>query len=444
MTKAMNATSRPGIGHSDYLAARQMMRKSNAGLTGFLILTLSTLIAAGVGWMAWAEVSEVVTAEGRVEPAGKAKLINHARGGKVAVLHVADGTRVSKGDALVTLDAQMTTSEREELRGRYEVAAFTVERLRAEAEGRDLDPSHNLALSRPELLAAEQALLAARQEAFTEKARALTKTITAREEDLRSSSANFAKLENSFNLVEQQLAAVSELYARGLYPKLKLVALERQLSDVQGERDKAEAALAGARAALAEAKAKKSAATKENRRDILAELGAATAERDQIWERLQSHNTLLSEMVVRAPIDGIVQDVAITSAGQSIGAHLPMMKLVPLGTDMVVQADVANQDIGKLTTDMAAAIKVHAFDFTRYGTIDGKVAQIAADSHQTRDDGALTYRVKIKPEAVDDTAKIELRPGMLVNVELQVGERTILSYITDQIIDWQGKVFTES
>jgi HlyD family type I secretion membrane fusion protein len=202
--------------------------------------------------------------------------------------------------------------------------------------------------------------------------------------------------------------------------------------------------LAGARAALAEAESRKRSIEKEWRRDGLADLGRATAERDRLWEKLQAHDALLDGLVVTAPVDGIIQEVAITGEGQSIAANLPVMKLVPVEREMVVQADVSNDDISKIKTGMPAAIKIRAYDFIRFGTFDGTVQQINRDSHQNQEGTGYNYRVRIATDLAQAKPDLDILPGMLVSVELKVGSRTILSYMTDRIIEWRERAFTDS
>jgi adhesin transport system membrane fusion protein len=93
--------------------------------------------------------------------------------------------------------------------------------------------------------------------------------------------------------------------------------------------------------------------------------------------------------VLRAPVPGIVQDLAIAGPGQSVAAYETLMRIVPLGEGLSVEARVANEDIGRLRVGMPAEIKVRAFDYLRFGKIDGAVRRVAADATPDPASGTL-------------------------------------------------------
>ena len=189
------------------------------------------------------------------------------------------------------------------------------------------------------------------------------------------------------------------LAEKGLYPRLRLVALERELSDVVGDTRKAEARLAAAEAAVAEAESRQVGLEREQRSIVLAELAEAEAERDRLAEARRRAEALLRNMVVRAPVDGIVQELAVTTPGQSVGSNQPIMKLVPTGGGLVIEARVDNQDVGYVRVGQDATVKVRAFDFLRYGTLDGRVERIAADASVDPDSNTYPYRIIVRTDA---------------------------------------------
>ena len=100
---------------------------------------------------------------------------------------------------------------------------------------------------------------------------------------------------------------------------------------------------------------------------MLGELSAAKAERDRLAEARKRQAATLRNLVVRAPVDGIVQDLGVTTPGQSVGSNQPLMKVIPTGGSLVIEARVANRDIGHLRLGQPDKIKVQAYDFLRYG-----------------------------------------------------------------------------
>jgi HlyD family type I secretion membrane fusion protein len=416
--------------------AEARLESGGPALAGALIGCLTALFLALLAWLAWAQVDEVVRAAGKVEPAGRVKLVNHPRGGKVALIHVREGQQVAEGAPLITFDGELARSEHDEIQGRLQQRSVEVARLEAEAQATPMVVEQALGDARPDLVEAQQELLDARAATQASRREALGKAVQARKEELRTAAAEVGRQRNSLALLKQQLDAVRALAERGLYPKLKLVQVERQFSDNQGELDKAEAGLAAAQAALAEAESRRQSQEREQRSQVLAELADASAERERLAEQLHAREAALEALVVKAPAPGFVQEVVVTAPGQAVAPHEALMKLVPLGEGMVVEAKVANQDVGRLRPGMPATVKVRAFDYLRYGSLEGSLVKVAADATPEPRTGELAYEVTVAiPRSHMGAApgELEVVPGMVVDVELKVGERTILSYLTDRI-----------
>ena len=414
--------------------ARQLLDRGVPALTGTLIACIGGLFLALFAWLAWAQVDEVVRAVGTVQPAGRVKIVNHPHGGRVAAILVEEGQAVAAGQLLVSLDGELARSERDELSGRLEWRKVEVARLEAEAADREL--ALVSADFRPDLLAAQQALLDARNAALADRREALTRALQARRGEMRTAAAEVERLQASLEFLKRQRTAVRELADRGLYPELKVVQLERQYSDDVGELAKAKASRDAAEAAVAEAESRLDGLETERRSDALGQLAQATAERDRLVEQLRAQDAILANLEIRAPTDGIVQEIAVAAPGQSVAPQEMLMKLVPRSDGLVVEAKVANQDVGRLRPGMPAAVKVRAFDYLRYGTLAGTLEKIAADATPDPRTGELSYGVTVVIAATQlsggpDMAAVA--PGMLVDVDLKVGERTVLSYLTDRI-----------
>ena len=112
----------------------------------------------------------------------------------------------------------------------------------------------------------------------------------------------------------------------------------------------------------------------------------------------------MRNLVVRAPVDGVVQELAVTSAGQSVGSNQPLLKLVPTGGGLVIEARVDNRDIGYVRVGQPAKVKVQAYDFLRFGTLAGTVERIAADAVVDPRDGRLGYASRCAPTAPSSAA----------------------------------------
>ena len=425
---------------------RALLERRRSPVAGVLIGSVALLLTASLAWSAWARIDEVVLAQGQVEPAERVVLINHPRGGRVASLEVRDGQRVEAGDVLLTFAPEIDAKQQAELRGRWQVRLAEVAVLKAEIEDTPLQPPAELAAHRPDLVAQAEARLAARRQAREEQRAALRRNVEGHRAALATAEAEVARLQSGSRLLTQQFESVRELTERGLYPRLKMVEMERQLSDVTGEHVKARAAIATARAALGESQSRQKGFDSDWRRGLLEDLSTAMAERDQLVEQLGAQDAVMQELVLTAPARGVIQELKPASAGQSIAANETIMKLVPMGNGLMIKALVANPDIGRVTPGMAATVKVRAYDFARFGTIEGAVTQISADAVAAAEPGELpSFAVQVMTirDHLGPDGTLPVLPGMVVDVELRVGERSILSYLTDTLITVRDRAFKE-
>ena len=381
--------------------AEGVVERGHSPVAGLLILTIAAAFGGLLGWAALTEIEQVVQANGEVEPAGRVKIVNHPDGGRVAEVHVVEGQRVEPGEPLVTFDPELIQTQLAELTGRLEVKGAEVARLSAEAEGGELSADQELAAARPGLIEEQRALLETRRQAYASRIEGVTQEVAQRRNELASIAAELARLRQSHALLGVQLDAVRGLAEKGLYPRLRLATLEGQLNDLAGDIRKTQAQQEAAKAALAEAQSRLDGVAREWRSSVLADLGAARAERDRLAEAQKRQAATLRNLVVRAPVAGIVQDLGVTTSGQSIGSNQPLMKLVPTGGGLVIEARIANRDIGHIRLGQPAKVKVQAYDFLRYGTLAGTVERIAADATVDPKTGALTYGLTVRTDGAE-------------------------------------------
>ncbi len=429
---------------TDFLPdAQGLIERRASPLARVLVFTIAGLFATMVGWAAWAQVEQVVRAGGQVEPRGRAKLINHPDGGKIAEILVQEGDHVEAGAVLVRFDPEVREDELEDVRARLAAATAAAARLEAESEGKEPSFPALLAEGAPGLVQDELRLSRARADAAANEKQALEDRILAKTSETKAAAAEIARLRNSLSLQRQQLDAVRELADRELYPRMKLVAVEQQVADLAGELAKAEQHLVTARAELGEARTRTASIGTERRAKVLAELAAVAAERDRLARQLESQTALLRGLIVTAPVAGFVQDIQVSARGQSVGANQPIMKLVPSDEGLVIAARVQNEDIGHLHEGMAARVKVHAFDFVRFGALQGHLQSIAPDARRDQPERPPVYAVTVVADPGNDAAGPRIQPGMVVDVEIAIGKRSVLSYLTDRLSRIGDEAFSE-
>jgi HlyD family type I secretion membrane fusion protein len=426
--------------------AQALTEREPAPLARALGLALCLLFAATLTWAAISEVEQVVSAQAVVRPVGRVKIVNHPEGGRVATISVREGDRVRAGETLLVLDDESVREEVARRRAGWQAAAAEAARLEAEASGRTPRFPPELIRDRPDLVDAQTTLFRSRQDSLDTRRATADQVIQQRKNEAGALAARIEQLSASLSILEEQERAIASLAGKGYFPKLRHLSVKRQLSELSGQIAETRKSAAAAVAGLGEARNRRVTIDEEWRSQVLDRLATAVRDAERSHSALMQERTRLRNRTLRAPGDGVVQGLAVTAAGQSVAPNETLMQVVPDDDHLVIEARVANDDIGHVRPGQRATIKVRAYDFVRYGRLDGEVERVAADAVEDRRTGALAFPVTIRVEHAwlgEGASRRRLAPGMQVDVDLVIGERSVLSYLTDRMIRTKESAFRE-
>lgn len=408
-----------------------------------LALCLMTLLTLVYSYFASMDV--VVSAQGRVIPSGKSKMVQPLESGIVKAIHVRDGASVKAGDVLIELDSTTTTADRDRLQRELWVTEAESERLMAMTQGRG---RLMLPTGMPAEVAARQtAILDSRLSEHHFRTASLEADIARRQADHDAIGASLTQLRASLPLVRkknemrEELARTGHIAETGLIEtRLELINMEKDLA-VQENRLKE--AAAGLRVSVQQ----KAQADAEFRVRIAAEAAEASHKRNATRQELVKAHQRQELQVLRAPIDGIVQQLAVSTVGGVVTPAQALMMIVPENSPLEVEAQVMNRDIGHLHAGQPAVVKVETFDFTRYGPIDGKVQWVGTDAVTDPKLGPV-YPVRIQirsartPYPVGGRAGI-VSPGMSVTTDIRVAERRLIEYFLAPLLRYKEESLRE-
>jgi len=441
-------------------AALEILVTPPSPIARALLLAICALFCTALAWsyFGWMEIYAI--APGKIQPDGGSKVVQPVETGKVAAIHVENGSRVKAGDLLVELDSTEAMAERE-------AQARDLEAAKAEAARREaaIAAAHTEALAPPAIAFSpdisdpvrrrEEGVLAAdlaqlRSNVATLRAQLAEKQAT--KERLTSTIAERAKL---IALAKERVAMRQQLDAMGAGSRAQTIEsmeqYETQITTDTGDRGQ----LIETSAAMAELDRKIDEALKQFVADQSQKLAAVEQKRDHLEEDLIKAQSKASHSVLTAPIAGIVQQLMVTTLGQVVAGGQPLLTIVPANDAINVRAMIANQDIGFVRPGEEAVVKVDAFPFARYGAIAGQVEKVSIDAVDERDatelsDAANAARPQQAPPAspakpqdlafpatvrlaqrfinVDGKA-VPLLPGMAVSVEIKTGKRRVIDYL---------------
>ena len=403
------------------------------------------LMAALIVWSYFAELDEVAVAEGEVVPRDKVKVVQHLEGGIIKDIHVQEGKWVSQGDPLVQIELAVTGLNRQELAVRFDGLILNRARLAAEVEGAKLELPEAEAARRPDLATAEAQAFVARRNEHNSRLSALRKRIRQQELAIKELQANKRMLEIDLSLAREALAISEKLVRSGLTSKVEHLERRRQVKRNEGELAALEPAIPRARAALAEARERHSEERSKYRREALEQLGRVELEIARTREILAAATGQELRTVIRSPIDGIVKNLRYHTIGGVVGAGEPIMEIVPSHADLVIEARLSPADRGYVSVGQRARAKITTYDFVRYGSLDGDIVHIAADSTAVEGSSPF-FQVVMQPDrnylgATPD--ELPISPGMMATVDITTGSRSVLQFVLKPVLRLQHEAFRE-
>lgn len=361
------------------------------------LIRLSVLVVGGfVLWSNWAQIDQITRANGQVIASSRNQVIQAPEGGVLESLLVREGDAVRRGQVLYRFDKSKTQSAYLEAAAKAAALTATVARLNAEVFGRE--PKFPAELEAfPEFRKNQLTLFAKRQTAVKEEIAAQKKALA---------------------LVQAELDMNQPLVKTGDVSRAEILKLQRQVADLEGQ-----------------------ITNRYNRYLQESQTDLAKAEEDLAAARqvLAQRREQLDWTEARAPMDGVVRNVRLTTVGAVARPGEEVLQIVPVEDDLLIEAKVRPADAAFVKPGLAAAVKLDAYDYAIYGTLAGEVSYISADTlnEDTRANEAPYYRVQIKTRRATLVGKngqrIDITPGMTATVEIKTGSHTVWRYLSKPI-----------
>lgn len=429
-------------------------RNPAASVRSYLIgsVVLGLVLFGGVGgWAAMANIAGAVFAVGEVVVDGRSHAVQHPDGGLIERVQVRDGDPVAEGDVLFVLDPTRLRASHTILT--MQVAEHQARRARLRAE-RDQQPSISFPSELKQsgddevidLLRSERALFEARQIFHAGQVDQLRQRIGQTGDEITGLDAQrIAKIEE-IALIGEELDALDTLLDQGLVEASRVLALERAAAQLAGERGAFTAQIAQAEGQISELELQILQLANDRQTQVLAELNETTSRLAQLSEELADVEERLDRLVVRAPLAGIVHELALTSRGALVSAERTVLQLVPIQNLLIIEARVAPQDVDQVTIGSIANLRFSAFNQRTTPELKGTVTHLSADRSVNEQSGEVWYTARLSV-ADGELARlgddIALLPGMPVDVLIQTEERTVLSYLVKPITDHIARAFIE-
>lgn len=408
-----------------------------------LLLTLCSLTLALLFlWASQTSMQDVVRGQGRVVPQAKTQKVQHLEGGIVQEILVREGQVVKKDAPLFRINAITANAEVEDTQLRSVALQARQERLQAEQSGTALEFSPGLSS-----LDRAASILSAEQEVFQSRKREFDRELSVADEQVQQRRLSIVKLESELSstqkeldIAKRQLEINTRLHAKGALSEAQLLNAQAGVSSLEGRMVNTQTQIPVVQAELKELRHRSQQINDERQSKISSELSEVGLQLEQLGEKRKTLDDRLSRTSVVAPMDGIINQLYVTTAEGVIQPGQVLAELTPTSGDVLVEGRVRARDRGKIWLGQAALVRVSAFDYTHYGALAGKVEDISADSFvDEHNPTAPFYRVKIrlKSNAFANAKEGEatVLPGMTVDFHIQAGSRTILQTLLAPLLE---------
>lgn len=349
----------------------------DAGVRPLLHTTVAVLVmgvACFVGWAAISPVQELSHTQGEIVPSGSVRVLDHLEGGIVDEILVKEGERVEAGQALLRLAGTAGLAERDRLATRKRKLALQAERLRAFASDRNADFS--IASSVGD--AADDTALLAAQVAARDKSRAV---LQAQQDDykaqLAAAQSQMAAVGNALGLVRDKESIRAKLTEQGLNSRLQLLDVQSERINAENEQLRLEGVVSSLQQNIAGADAKLAELDSRLRQEALDKVASVEAEIAEISDKLAAEDDRAARLTVTAPVAGIVQDLGVETVGSVIEPGSMAARIVPISDTLVAEVHIGPQDIGFVRTGQSAEVKIDAYDYARYGRVQGTLIGVS-------------------------------------------------------------------
>lgn len=431
-------------GYYDFLpGALATMERPPARHLRTVTWVIISFVVVAILWLSFSTVDIIVSAQGKIVPVGQVKVIQPAGEGIVRKVYVHNGQRVKPGDPLIELDSTRSIADKQQLNMRLNKARLTVQRLRAES-GENIILGNGEAQFNASLLESENRHLQASKNAFLE-----TVVILEHERDqakARLSSAIHEKEKTTAEIkhLETQLRKKSKQARAGLIAGQEVIDSRFILESTRKKQNIIDDKINVEELKLIESEKKLEAANIENRRQIYKELSEAE---HKLQVARQTMDRAREYQILKSPVHGIVQQLTVHTIGAVVNRAQNLMTIIPVDTELEIDAKILNKDIGFVAEKISAKIKVDAFEYTRYGTLAGNLEWVGSDAIVDENMGLIyPARISVKQTALPNVVNgrvATVLPGMSVSTDIVIGQRRLIEYFISPLLRYRDESLTE-
>ncbi|MFZ8933889.1 MAG: HlyD family type I secretion periplasmic adaptor subunit [Bacteriovoracaceae bacterium] len=397
------------------------------------ILVISFFFLTFVIWALIFEVKETVKFNGRIIPSGDIKVISHKDSGKIQTVYVKEGDLVKKGDLLLVLDGSIIETDIARVDNRILLFSLQEERMKAFTENRI--PDFTKIEASEKMKNNELNVYYGMQKSLIEELNVIKEQLNQKLENQEILNRKKKLGLKSYRISKEQWLLQKRLNKAGLSSNTQVLNANQERVFQWTEYSKIKDEISQNKIVIEEFKSKIASIDSKFKDRVLQSLSQV---QQNILDTIQQKDRLkaqLKELEIYSPVSGIIQNLTANTVGTNIPVGKPMMEIYPDRETLVAEIKINPNDIGFIKPGMSVNIKVTAFDFSRYGSLDGKLKTISPSTIvDERDPNTAYYKgiVRLSKYYVGDKGN-RLQSGMLITGDILSGSKTVMAYFLKPI-----------
>ena len=406
------------------------------------------IIAFFVGFILWAtfsDIDELARGEGKVIPSEKLQKVQSLDGGIVSEILVREGSFVKKDQALMKIDTTRFQASLDENEQAFLSLMATKIRLEAEYNLKVKNQNQKLVFPldlekrAPKYINHQRILFNTRVDEFKSSLNILETQLGQKVQELIELESKRDRLNDSLDLVNEEYKTIQKFVKAGSKSTIDLITIKKELNTLKGEFQSTEISIPKARYAISEAENRIIEKLKNFKSEALQELEKINSELKVYESKMVSEQDKLDKTVVKSPVDGIIKQININTIGGVVKSGIDLIEIVPQSDILLVEAKINPKDIAFINPNQKAIVKITAYDFAIYGGLDGEIIEISADSILDKEskNPESYYKIVVKTKKnylEKDGKKLPIIPGMIANVDIVTGQKTILDFMLKPIL----------
>lgn len=402
-----------------------------------LLYVIAAFVVVFIIWANVTKLDEVARGTAQIVPSSDVQVIQTLEGGIVEEFMVDEGDIVEAGQVLLKLRDVQARSDFQSNTTKYLGTLATVQRLKAEAEGLSEIPfTQDVLEGVPESVKAERNAFDANKRQYDNQLSVLEEQLSQKKQEVTELERRISDLARVIKLAQDEKDMIAPMVEKGAAPRIELLQLERQIAERQSELNGLRLALPRSKSAVQEAEQRINEHKSSFQAEAQRKLSEKTTEMNALQETLVAFADRSRRTEIKSPVRGTVKSIKINTVGGVAKPGEPIMEIVPLEDQMVVEAKIRPADIAFIYPGQKAVVRITAYDFSIYGSMEGEVVMVSPDATMN-EEGESFYKVQVrtKQTQLEKGGKTyEIIPGMQATVDILTGEKTVMNYLLKPFI----------